>query len=108
MIRNESVPLLPDPLNDPNAQAAPLGRPLHENLNELLENPASDSSVVPVEPGAVIATVVGLAEILGVTTGEVGALNVPGLTFTQTVIVCTRLPLVANTVTGIFCAFAEE
>jgi hypothetical protein len=108
VIRSESVPLLPDPFNLPKAQAAPLGNPLHENLNELLSNPETESVVAPAEPGAPTARRIGLAEILGVTGTTAGAFVDPGFTPSQSVIVCTRLPLVANTVIGTLCAFAEE
>lgn len=108
MIFSETLPELPDPWSAPKIQAAPLGNPLHVNLKVLLSNPESASAVVPEEPGALIETVLGLAEIFGVAGAVEGADFFPGLTPTQSVMVWTRLPLAAKIVTGTFPAFAEE
>jgi hypothetical protein len=107
-MRSESVPEAPDPFNLPKEQAAPMGRPLQENLNVLPANPERLSVVVPEEPAAAMFTVEGFAVILGVGGGEVGSFLVPGTTVTESVMVWTLLPLVANTVTGTVCAFALE
>jgi len=108
VILSETFPELPDPWSFPKTQAAPFGNPLHANLKVLPSNPESARAVVPDEPGASTETVVGLAVIFGVAGVVVGADFFPGLMPTQSVMVWTRLPLVAKIVIGTLSAFAEE
>lgn len=108
VILSETVPDVPDPLRAPKTHEASLGNPLQENLKELLSNPERDSEVVPADPDDFTETVVGFAVIFGVAGAVVGSDFVPGLTPTQSVMVWTRLPLVAKMVTGTVSYVAFE
>lgn len=110
VIVSESVPFPPEPLSTPKLHFASLGNPLHENWNVLLVKPDTDSVVTPEEPDATLS-VEGLPDIAGVAVEATeldGALCVPGRMPTHSVMVCTRLPLVAKIVTGTVCHVADE
>lgn len=77
VIFSATVPEPPEPLNAPKTHAAPPGRPLHEKVRALLENPERDSVDEPVAP-ALREMLDGDADSFGVGGGVVGAVVVPG------------------------------
>jgi len=69
VIFSDTVAEVPDPNRLPNAQAAPLGSPLQENVIGLLEKFEIASAVVALDPAVAILKLAGVAEIAGVAKG---------------------------------------
>lgn len=68
MICRVTIPEAPDPLRLPNAQLAPAGNPLQENVIELLAKPETANTAFTEAPGEAIESAVGFAERAGATT----------------------------------------